>query len=156
MSNVPLTSPKYWSNSLVMVIIGTSDITKCFMKPSSSFQIASIKRIYAAQYKPSGRLYLIHSAIFQSWTVHRRESIVSDSPNTIHHWYILRDLLLNSRYIIHPHVKKVIPQKTLRMVPVVSLLSFPSLIIHGWQQCAIIQTISPLDSIGVINSSRKA
>ena len=78
----------------------------------SSCQIASMIRIYAAQYSPSGRLYLIHPAIFQSKTIYRRESIILDNPNAIHHWYILRDLLLNNRYITHPIVSKRNPPMT--------------------------------------------
>ena len=64
-SNVPLTNPKYWSNSLLMVTIGTSEIIMYLMRQLSFFQMASMIRIYAAQYKPSGRLYLIHSIMFQ-------------------------------------------------------------------------------------------
>ena len=69
-------------------------------------------RIYAAQYSPSGRLYLIQSAIFQSKTAYRRESIILDNPNSKHHLYILRDLLLKSRYIAHPNVSKKNPPIT--------------------------------------------
>lgn len=113
---MPFTNPQYWSISLLIVRIGIIDMTRPFAIPSFLHQIASMIKIYEAQYKPSGRLNRTNSGILQSYTECRIVSTTFDNPNAEHHLYMLRDLLRNKRYIKHPHISITIHKTSLSVI----------------------------------------